>query len=238
MSCPDSLRRILAVARAEWTHNYRDARSLGIIVALPLVLLLLYGYAINFDVREVRFAVQDWDRSRAGADFVESMVRSEYFALAELVEDTARLENLVERGRVLLDHLRRDLADVGAAVAVGGGRLALGCSEQRQGEPVDLHPGVVEVVLAHHAGIGGLEDPAERVADGDTDQGATASSVEGVRFDVELGVAAEVGIRVAERGLPLGEGQIHGPGSLVKRLLTVAPSLGSFLPAQTTSHDV
>jgi len=100
MNCPESLRRMLAVARAEWTHNVRDARSLGIIIALPIVLLLLYGYAINFDVRELRFAVQDWDRSQASADFVESMVRSDYFALKALVENTARLESLVERGEV------------------------------------------------------------------------------------------------------------------------------------------
>lgn len=95
-----ALRRTLAVARAEWTHNYRDARSLGIIILLPLVLLVLYGYAINFDLRELRFAVQDWDRSEASADFVERMVRSEYFALAALVNDTTRIEEMVERGQV------------------------------------------------------------------------------------------------------------------------------------------
>lgn len=100
MSCPQTLRRMLAVARAEWTHNYRDARALGIIVLLPLVLLVLYGYAINFDVRDLRFAVQDWDRSQASADFVESMVRSDYFTLVAPVEDTARLEEMVARGQV------------------------------------------------------------------------------------------------------------------------------------------
>lgn len=100
MRCPDALRRMLAVARAEWIHNVRDARSLGIIILLPLLLLLLYGYAINFDLRELRFAVQDWDRSQASADFVESLVRSDYFVLDELVADTARLERLVERGEV------------------------------------------------------------------------------------------------------------------------------------------
>lgn len=100
MSCPRTLRRMLAVARAEWIHNVRDPRALGIIILLPLVLLILYGYAINFDVRDLRFAVQDWDRSQASGDFVESMVRSDYFTLAALVEDTARLEEMVARGQV------------------------------------------------------------------------------------------------------------------------------------------
>jgi len=100
MIYPDPLRRMLAVARAEWTHNRRDARSLGIIVLLPIVLLVLYGYAINFDLRELTFAVQDWDRSEASADFVDTMVRSDYFALHALVEDTAETERLIERGEV------------------------------------------------------------------------------------------------------------------------------------------
>ncbi|MGC9317228.1 MAG: ABC transporter permease, partial [Armatimonadota bacterium] len=81
MRSPDTLRRTLAVARAEWLHNWRDPRSLGIIVLLPIVLLLLYAYAINFDLRELRFAVQDWDRSEASAELVDSMVRSDYFML-------------------------------------------------------------------------------------------------------------------------------------------------------------
>ncbi len=95
-----SLRRMLAVARAEWIHNYRDARSLGIIILLPVVLLLIYGYAINFDLRELRFAVLDWDRSQASAELVDDMVRSDYFTLHALVDRTDIIERMVERGEV------------------------------------------------------------------------------------------------------------------------------------------
>ncbi|MGD9495985.1 MAG: ABC transporter permease [Armatimonadota bacterium] len=100
MSCPDSLRRLLAVARAEWTHNYRDARSLGIILLLPIVLLLLYGYSVRFDLRELRFAVEDWDRSEAGAQFVDSLARSDYFRLHALVTQPGEAERLIARGDV------------------------------------------------------------------------------------------------------------------------------------------
>ncbi|MEA3399764.1 MAG: ABC transporter permease [Armatimonadota bacterium] len=100
MRCPDALRRTMAVARAEWLHNWRDPRSLGIIVLLPIMLLLLYAYAINFDLRELRFAVQDWDRSEASAELVDSMVRSDYFTLHGLIDDTSEMQRLVEHGRV------------------------------------------------------------------------------------------------------------------------------------------
>jgi len=100
VSCPGAIRRTLAVARAEWMHNRRDVRSLGIIVLLPIMLLLLYGYAINFDLRELRFAVQDWDRSEASAEFVDTIARSDYFALHGLIADSVELGRLVEYGRV------------------------------------------------------------------------------------------------------------------------------------------
>ena len=52
-----NLRRMLAIARAEWIHNLRDPRSLFVILVLPVVLLLLYGYGINYDLRNIPFAV-------------------------------------------------------------------------------------------------------------------------------------------------------------------------------------
>ncbi len=100
MSRPDTLRRTLAVARAEWIHNWRDPRSLAIIIALPIMLLLLYGYAINFELRELTFAVQDWDRSEQSADLIDTLARSDYFTFHSLVETGEQIERLIEGGEV------------------------------------------------------------------------------------------------------------------------------------------
>jgi len=100
VSRPDTLRRTLAVARAEWIHNWRDPRSLAIIIALPIMLLLLYGYAINFELRELTFAVQDWDRSEQSADLIDTLARSDYFTFHSLVETGEQIERLIEGGEV------------------------------------------------------------------------------------------------------------------------------------------
>lgn len=77
-----SLRKILAVAIKEMRQVARDPLSLAMLLGVPAMMLLLYGYALNFDVRHVRLAVQDNDRSRASREIVTSFVRSTYFDLA------------------------------------------------------------------------------------------------------------------------------------------------------------
>lgn len=102
MKCPEPLRRMLAVARAEWIHNVRDTRSLAIIIALPIFLLLLYGFAIDFELEELQFAVQDWDRSEQSGDLIQSMVASDYFTLEALVEDAEEIDRMIAGGDIRL----------------------------------------------------------------------------------------------------------------------------------------
>ncbi len=102
MRLPGGLRRTLAIARAEWLHNIRDIRSLAIIITLPVFLLLLYGYSIDFDLEELEFALLDWDRGERGGNLIKSMVASDYFRLEALVESPEEIEWLIASGRVRL----------------------------------------------------------------------------------------------------------------------------------------
>ena len=56
--------KTLAVARKEMRQIGRDRRTLLILLFVPVFFLLVYGYALNFDIRNVRIAVQDNDRHR------------------------------------------------------------------------------------------------------------------------------------------------------------------------------
>ena len=55
--------KALAVARKELRQIVRDRRTLVILLVLPVFFLLLYGYALNWDIRHVRIAVDDRDHS-------------------------------------------------------------------------------------------------------------------------------------------------------------------------------
>ncbi len=74
-------RQLLAVALKELRQAFRDPLSLAMLLGLPAMMLILYGYAINFDVRHVPLAIQDLDMSAESRDLVASFVNSQYFDL-------------------------------------------------------------------------------------------------------------------------------------------------------------
>jgi drug efflux transport system permease protein len=90
------VRRLLAVVVKEVRQIRRDPFSLLMLIALPAFMLVLYGFALNFDVRHVRLAVQDRDKSAASRDLVSAFVHSTYFDLVATPEAGSDLDRLVE----------------------------------------------------------------------------------------------------------------------------------------------
>jgi len=56
--------RTWAIAKKEFFHVYRDPRSLGLVILMPAILMLLFGYAVTLDVKKVSVAVVDHDQSQ------------------------------------------------------------------------------------------------------------------------------------------------------------------------------
>jgi ABC-2 type transport system permease protein len=78
------MRRALAVGRKELHQISRDRRTLLILVFIPVFFLLLYGYALNFDIRHVRLAVEDRDGTPQSRAVVAAFVHSGYFDAGRL----------------------------------------------------------------------------------------------------------------------------------------------------------
>ncbi len=74
-----ALGKARAVAVKELRQIGRDRRTLLILLFVPAFFLLTYGYALNFDIRNIRLAVQDNDRSSASREVVSAFVNSGYF---------------------------------------------------------------------------------------------------------------------------------------------------------------
>jgi ABC-2 type transport system permease protein len=92
--------KAVAVAVKEFRQIARDRRTLMILLFVPAFFLLLYGYALNFDIRNIPLAVQDNDRSSASREVISAFVNSGYF---ELVRDVPRSEDIdavLNRGEV------------------------------------------------------------------------------------------------------------------------------------------
>ncbi len=91
----------MAMARKEWLQLRRETRSMILAFALPLFLLIFFGYAISWDVDDVRIAVLDEDGTRSSRELVESLVSSGYFTLVEHLDAAREVEGRLVRDDVL-----------------------------------------------------------------------------------------------------------------------------------------
>ena len=94
--------RVWAVARKEFIHVIRDPRSLGMGIAIPMLLLLLFGYALTLDVDNVPLVVWDQSESPASRQLVSGFLGSRYFLLRSYVHNYPEVEQAVDSGRALM----------------------------------------------------------------------------------------------------------------------------------------
>ncbi len=92
------MRRTLAVSRKEWLHIVRDTRSLILAFAIPVVLLLLFGYALTLDVDRVPVVVWNQDGSQVSRDLIGRLAGSRYFNVKRYIESYSEVEYSIEKG--------------------------------------------------------------------------------------------------------------------------------------------
>jgi ABC-2 type transport system permease protein len=85
------------VIKKELRQIRRDARSLAFMIFLPAFMLLMFGFALNFDIKHIPLAVVDEDGSRASRDLVDKFRTTEYFDLKAVLPKTAAIDPLMAR---------------------------------------------------------------------------------------------------------------------------------------------
>jgi ABC-2 type transport system permease protein len=90
--------RPLAIAWKELLQLRRDRLTLGMMAGLPILQLLLFGYAINTDVRHLRLVVFDQDRTAVSRDLAQRMVATGFFDLAGVVGSYVEIGAAMRRG--------------------------------------------------------------------------------------------------------------------------------------------
>jgi len=93
--------RIWAIARKEVLHILRDPRSLGMAIAIPMLLLVLFGYALTLDVDDVPVIVWDQSQTPESRALLSYFTGSRYFSLHGFVTDYAHIERAIDTGEAL-----------------------------------------------------------------------------------------------------------------------------------------
>jgi len=95
-----SLSRLFAITKKEIRQLQRDRLTFGMIVGIPVIQMLLFGYAINTDVRNLRTAVADQANTHLSRQFVADLVQTQVVHIVEQVETAVLLEERLRTGDV------------------------------------------------------------------------------------------------------------------------------------------
>ncbi len=94
------IKSILAVSKKEFRQLKRDWRFMFSLLFIPAILLILYGYALNFDIKNIPFGVIDFDRTDLSRDFVNSLKVSEYFIMRNYLSDYQEGISFLQNGKI------------------------------------------------------------------------------------------------------------------------------------------
>jgi len=93
---------LAALVRKELIEIRRDPVTLATAIVLPLLLLFIFGYGITLDVKDVRFAVLDRDRTQASARLVEAFDASDYFRRVRDLGAKREIDSVLDHGEATL----------------------------------------------------------------------------------------------------------------------------------------
>jgi ABC-2 type transport system permease protein len=107
-----NFRRTKAVAVKEFRHILRDTRSLIMALAIPVLLLLLFGFALSLDVDNIPTTIYDTDRTAESRALIERFRASRFFDVRSPADSYDEIQRMIDRGQILLAVvIPRDFSD-------------------------------------------------------------------------------------------------------------------------------
>lgn len=88
------MRQFTVFVTKEFRHILRDKRTMLILVVMPVVMIILFGYAITTEVKNSRVAVLDYSKDEAKAQIVEHIAHNRYFTIVSSLESEAEIERV------------------------------------------------------------------------------------------------------------------------------------------------
>ncbi len=97
-----NIHRIVAIIRKEFIHIIRDKRSLAMAIAMPLLLIFLFGSSLSLDVDNVPLVIWDQNRTSDSREFIGRFTASRYFGLTGYVTSYTEIEQAIDKREAVL----------------------------------------------------------------------------------------------------------------------------------------
>jgi len=94
--------RVRAIAKKEFIQIWRDPRSLALGLAIPVILIILFGYALSLDIDHVPMVVWNQDKSKTSVDFLLNFQNSKYFSIKAYYDNYRDLEHDINYGTAMM----------------------------------------------------------------------------------------------------------------------------------------
>jgi ABC-2 type transport system permease protein len=94
--------RVKAIAKKEFIQIWRDPRSLALGLAIPVILIILFGYALSLDIDHVPMVVWNQDKSKTSVDFLLNFQNSKYFSIRAYYDNYRDLEHDINYGSAMM----------------------------------------------------------------------------------------------------------------------------------------
>ncbi len=97
-----NLKRVKAIVKKEFIQIIRDPRSLALALLVPVMLLMLFGFALSLDVNNVGMVVWNQDRSQVAGDLILNFRNSRYFKIVGYADDYGQLQKCIDTSKALM----------------------------------------------------------------------------------------------------------------------------------------
>jgi ABC-2 type transport system permease protein len=89
---------LLAIARKKFIQIRRDKATIYMVFIFPVMMLILYGFGIRYDVKYVPMTILDQDRSMESRQYIERFCKSTYFRIVRNVDNYDEVQDDIDRG--------------------------------------------------------------------------------------------------------------------------------------------
>lgn len=138
----------------EFKQFFRDPGLPRMLIMFPLMMMLIFPFAVSMEIRNISLAVVDSDRSRASAELIETCTESGYFRLVEVCDDPVRAQQLMDRNDA--DAVLTICEDFGSKSANGEGMPVNIKVNAVNGSKGNIGAGYLSACLARYAAANGI----------------------------------------------------------------------------------